>query len=429
MPEPWEQTELRTLVGHREFVDSDTTMEQVHKCFGGHSRDFMAVVEAGRVIGVCSRHEVGMRLGARYGFSLFYRKPVCDFLSPSVLLVVVGQPLRDVLESVFSREEERFYDDVVLVETDGSFVGLIHVHTLVRLQTDVLRENIFVLERQKELIREKNQQMEEELTMAREMQFAFLPREEMVFLHEDEPWLKVSRTYQPAQKVGGDFMHVMALGQDSVGIFIADVMGHGVRSALVTAMLRALVEEIGVLRRDPGEFLTELNRELTAILSQTGDLMFATAFYLVVDRQTGKTRYSRAGHPCPLVLRRKLGIAEVLECRKPFAGPGLCVFEGARYGTAEAALDEDDVVLMFTDGLIEASVEGGEPFGVEGVSESLLKHAGLGLNGLVEGVVRDAAEFVQGTPFEDDLCVVGVNFAMSCAPRSVGLSGDLLGSR
>ncbi len=414
MAEPWEHTDLRQLVGHSECVASDCTLEEIHKRFGGHPHDFMAVIEDGRVLGVCSRHEIGMRLGARYGFSLYYRKPVREFLSPAPILVELGQPVSEVLESVFSRDDPRFYDDVVLVEPSGTFVGLIHIHTLVRLQTGILQDNIVQLEHQKQLIREKNQQMEEDLAMAREMQMAFLPPQQIDFTATEEPdaapWLKISRLYQPAQKVGGDFIHVSSLGPDSVAVFVADVMGHGVRSALVTAMLRALVEEIGAAKSDPGEFLTELNRELTAILSQTGDMMFATAFYIIVDRASASVRYSRAGHPCPVILRRALQLTEIMECRRPFSGPGLCVFENARYGTAEMSLGDDDIILMFTDGLIEAAEGDGEPFGTEGLREGMLRHADAGVDELVGEIFAAAGQFVHGTPFEDDLCLVGVNF-------------------
>lgn len=414
MAESWEHTDLRQLVGQRECVASDCTLEVIHKCFEAHPHDFMAVIEDGRVIGVCARHEIGMRLGARYGFSLYYRKPVREFLSPAPILVEIGQPIREVLGSVFSRDEARFYDDVVLVEPGGAFIGLIHVHTLVRLQTGILQDNIVQLERQKQVIREKNHQMEEDLAMAREMQMAFLPREQLEFIAEDNnapaPWLKISRLYQPAQKVGGDFIHVTSLGPDSVGIFVADVMGHGVRSALVTAMLRALVEEIGASKSDPGEFLTELNRELTAILSQTGDMMFATAFYVIVDRSNATARYSRAGHPCPVILRRALKTTEIMECRRPLSGPGLCVFESARYGTAEIPLTDDDVIPMFTDGLIEAAEPDSEPFGVEGLREVMQRHADRDVQDLV-GEIHDTAEkFVHGALFEDDLCLVAINF-------------------
>jgi len=106
----------------------------------------MAVLEGDQVLGVCSRQDIGMRLGARYGFALFSRRPVRDYLSPSPMLVREGQPIKVVLETVFSRANESFYDDVLLLDPEGKFIGLIYVHTLVRLQTQFLRDSIGLLE-------------------------------------------------------------------------------------------------------------------------------------------------------------------------------------------------------------------------------------------------------------------------------------------
>lgn len=225
-----------------------------------------------------------------------------------------------------------------------------------------------------------------------------------------------ARLYRPAQTVGGDFTHVVDLPDGSVGIFIADVMGHGVRSALVTTMLRALVEEIGTSCTDPGRFLTELNRSLAAILSHTGETLFATAFYLIVDSEAGRLRYSRAGHPCPVIHKRRSGAVALLECRRPHAGPGLCVINNAIYGTAERELDDDDRILLFTDGLIEAGDPDGEIFGEKRLQQAVEKHAALDVADLVEAVCAEAAAFSQGAPFENDVCVVASDVMRRPAP-------------
>ena len=84
-------------------------------------------------------------------------------------------------------------------------------------------------------------------------------------------------------------------------MFICDVTGHGVRAALVTAMIRALAEELKPLARDPGYFLRKLNSDLCNILKSTGSPMLTTAFYLVANCQTGVMRFANAGHPKPLI--------------------------------------------------------------------------------------------------------------------------------
>jgi len=104
------------------------------------------------------------------------------------------------------------------------------------------------------------------------------------------------------------------------------VMGHGVRSALVTAMLRAMVGDLEMHANDPGRFLSEMNRKLAAILKQIKEPLYATAFYLVADVAAGQMRYAKAGHPAPLHLRRQAGVVEPLPSPS-HAGAALGLFE------------------------------------------------------------------------------------------------------
>jgi sigma-B regulation protein RsbU (phosphoserine phosphatase) len=410
------QVDLRELISHRESVPWDCPLELVHKRFGTHDHEYMAVLKGDDVLGTCSRHDIGMRLGARYGFALFARKPVCEHLSRSNVRVRVGQPINVVLETVFSRADESFYEDVLLLDAERKFLGLIFVHSLVRLQAQFLRENIHLLEQQKRVIHERNQQMEDDLAMAREIQLAILPKQHLCFPASAVPGqaqIHYSQVYRPAQKVGGDFVHVASFSDNTTAVFIADVMGHGVRSALITAMLRAFVEEVGSAGIDPGQLLTQLNRDLTAILHEAGEMMFVTAFYLVADSQAGSLRYACAGHPRPIRLRRSLGTVEVLQCPRAIAGPGLCVLDKAVYVTGEAAIEDDEVILLFTDGLIEASDSKDEFFGIERLMTTVQRCGCLELPALVEAVFAEAEQFIGGNAFDDDVCLAALN-VMHC---------------
>ncbi len=170
-----------------------------------------------------------------------------------------------------------------------------------------------------EELREKNAQVEADLNMAREIQEAFLPERYPTFPNDalaKESALHFYHRYLPTGAVGGDFFDVLRISDTQAGVFICDVMGHGVRAALVTAMVRALAEELVSAAAKPDKFLVEINRRLLGILTQTRMPMFASAFYLVVDLARGELRYSSAGHPSPLLVRRSAGTVEALR----FAG-------------------------------------------------------------------------------------------------------------
>ena len=174
-----------------------------------------------------------------------------------------------------------------------------------------IRRTTAELSRSREELRGKNQFMEENLRTAREIQTAMLPQQYPTFpqnLPPEQSAFRFMHRYQPAESVSGDFFSVSAISDSEVGVFICDVTGHGVRAALVTAMIRALAEELKPLARDPGNFLRKLNSDLCAILKNTGSPMLTTAFYFVADWQTGVVRFANAGHPKPLLVRRRTAI-------------------------------------------------------------------------------------------------------------------------
>src|ERR1019366_7340933 len=146
-------------------------------------------------------------------------------------------------------------------------------------------------------LKARNDQMQADLFMASEIQQALLPQQHPTFplgATPEQSALQFVSRYQPTGLVGGDFYDVGMVSNTQAGAFICDVMGHVVRAALVTAILRTLVEESQPLAADPGQFLTRINSRLLTILRQTRSPMFASAFYMVVDSTSGELRFANA---------------------------------------------------------------------------------------------------------------------------------------
>ena len=208
-----------------------------------------------------------------------------------------------------------------------------------------------------EELREKNTQLEDDLDMASEVQQAFLPQQFPSFPREapaSESAISFSTRYLPTGAVGGDFFHVLPLSNCEAGVFICDVMGHGVRAALVTAIQRALVEELAGLGKQPGEFLTHINQALLSILRRTRTPMFASAFYLYLNAATGEVRYANAGIRSRSTLRRSDNRVDVLSSNGNRPGAALGVFDDAIYKTFESTAKAGDMILMFTDGFLRS---------------------------------------------------------------------------
>ncbi len=269
------------------------------------------------------------------------------------------------------------------------------------------------LARSREELRTKNLLMEENLHMAREIQFAMLPQQYPVFprtVPAEQSAFQFVHRYQPAETVSGDFFTVSALSEDEAAVFICDVTGHGMRAALVTAMIRALVEELKPIARDPGMFLRKLNSDLFTILKTTGSPMLTTAFYLVADWRTGVMRFANAGHPKPLLVRRSAGRVEPLVNASGKSQPALGLFEDPPYQTTEINLAPGDLVMLFTDGLYEVQGPNEELYSQErlimDVKDRLPKPAGQ----LFDELLAAIGKFSVDHEFADDVCLVGMEF-------------------
>ena len=191
-----------------------------------------------------------------------------------------------------------------------------------------IRRTTAELARSREELRAKNAMMEDNLRTAREIQLATLPQQYPTFpggaTPETSAFQFVHR-YEPTESVSGDFFSITPISDTEVGVFICDVTGHGVRAALVTAMIRALSEELKPLARDPGNFLRKLNYDLCSILKNTGSPMLTTGFYAVADCRTGLLRFANAGHPKPLIVRRATGCVEPLANATGPSPPSVCL--------------------------------------------------------------------------------------------------------
>jgi PAS domain S-box-containing protein len=282
-----------------------------------------------------------------------------------------------------------------------------------RAQAELLALNAQLEERVEERtreLREKNEQMEEELQMARELQTALLPQQfptVPVGAPPDKSALSFLSLYFPTGDVSGDFFSVFPVGQKAAGVLICDVMGHGVRSALITGMIRGLIEEHAKLAADPGLLLTRINRALTVILQQAGTTMFATCFYVVADVERAELRFANAGHPSALHVRREGASVEKLDGQEA-RGPAMGIFPSAIYPTTTRLMAKGDLVMLFTDGLFEVEDATGAFFNEERLRVTASRHAALVPEEFFDRVLGDIRKYSQSETFADDVCVVGM---------------------
>lgn len=281
------------------------------------------------------------------------------------------------------------------------------------LASDIAVMSSRVLRYQDELeseVEAKTSLIREDLEMAREFQQAMLPS-----VYPEPPRgsprrmrLDFAHYYQPASTVGGDFFDLVDCGNGRVGVLIADVMGHGARSALVTAILRALVQNHRDLMQQPDIFLSTLNTHLHELIERSGQMLFVSAFYMLLDPEAGRVRWAVAGHPPPL--RARIGSDQAPEpmWKKLRRQPALGLVGKPSYHSHEEPLRAGDVFLLYTDGVIEAEDPEGTIFGSERLLAAFREALDGPLTELPSEIVRRAAEFHQSEGYEDDVCVLAI---------------------
>ena len=268
-------------------------------------------------------------------------------------------------------------------------------------------------------IAEKTGEIRRDLDFAKQFQANLMPRN-----YPEVPppgqrpalGLNFHHIYRPASTVGGDFFNVLKLGDSKAGIFIADVMGHGARSALVTAIIATLLQDTERIAGDPAEVLKLLNHHFYKVVHNTGDVVFVSAFYLVLDVGAMTATYASAGHPSPLLLDRAED--RVIELTPHLNNnPALGLFENCTYEVFQRPIKERDLFLLFTDGLFECMNSRGEEFGRDRLMRVVEEHRGANLNDLADILVDAAGTFAGHEKPEDDVCLVGVEISEQAAAR------------
>ena len=191
----------------------------------------------------------------------------------------------------------------------------------------------------------------------------------------------------------------MVAGDGCAGLLIADVSGHGVPAALIASMVKMAAASQRATASDPSQLLLGMN----AALHGNTQSQFVTAAYVYLDSKARELRYSAAGHPPMLLLRN----GAVLEVERN--GLMLAAFDFATYTNAVHRLEDGDRLLLYTDGIIEASNGAGEFFGREALCEALKQTSGAANAQAADRILSAVQKW--STTQDDDLTLIVCDFA------------------
>jgi hypothetical protein len=250
---------------------------------------------------------------------------------------------------------------------------------------------------------ERGRRLESQLEIARAVQSKLLPSR----TNDSEP-VRTSAVYRPAEQVGGDFYDVFRTSAGAVALVIGDVSGKGVPAALLTGVIHGAVRSAawsGSAEEQERES-ARLNRLLCA--NSSGN-RFASMFWCYYDAPARCLHYVNAGH-CPPVLVRGGGSGVAVSALDE-GGPVLGLLAEATYRQARREVCPGDLLVLYSDGLVECTNAAGEEYGESRLHALLRDAAGKDPDAIRRSVTDSVAQFLGAGAPRDDLTLVVAQFA------------------
>lgn len=270
---------------------------------------------------------------------------------------------------------------------------------------------------------ERNLQVEKELHVTRQLQQSLLPKvlpdapkpasaessstpsEEgmgdisFAKCHYRDEKIRISGVYLPCDALGGDLYDIIRFNEDSLGVTIADVSGHGVPAAFVTAIYKAAFYRATLTYESAGDVMFHLNNELYHIV-KTGE--YVTSLYCRLLEGGKVMEYSGAGHPYPLFYH---AADQSLERLKENGTPLVWV-KDMEYPNVQVSLEPGDRILLFTDGISEIKNAQREMFGEEALEALFMSLIQEHPDRILDKLIEALSNFTQGHPLDDDMSLV-----------------------
>ena len=250
-----------------------------------------------------------------------------------------------------------------------------------------------------------NARLEEELQMARSIQEILIPQNGVLELSG----FRIASRCCPEMAVGGDFFDIWEVARNRLGVFISDVMGHGVSAAFVTVFIKTVLAEFQQQVADnPGYLLEILNTRFNDLISSRL-FMFATAFCGIIDLDKGELICANAGHSFPFLYNTDRETYDTIGDKH--TGNGLGIWQESVYETMQYPFDLSSKMFLYTDGVYEAKNPQGEEFTVERLQKLVSSCTEQSAATLIAHISEAIDVFTGTCPKEDDLTLIAIEVA------------------
>jgi sigma-B regulation protein RsbU (phosphoserine phosphatase) len=265
-----------------------------------------------------------------------------------------------------------------------------------KLNLSVTEHIAKILEDANEELLQQQIRHEQELVIAADIQKKLLPQE-----LPQNTGLQIAASNTMARYVGGDYYDLITNQQGQLSLIIADSMGKGISAALLMTTVRAIWREgSAVNSSSPGDILKTINRAVYTDLQSTGS--FVTMFSGLYEPKTSIFRYSNAGHNPSILLPASVSEYKALD----IGGMPVGIIPDAKFPNAEILLREGDIIVMYTDGIVEADNGKDELFGLERLCNVVDKNRDSDAEEVREAILSEVDSYTDGSLLADDTTVV-----------------------
>jgi phosphoserine phosphatase RsbU/P len=339
--------------------------------------------------------------------SSMFKKSICkDVQSAFAFPIKTAKKKYGVIHIENAERLDLDDSDIFMLETISEYLAIsmdkiellekiTNQNSLLEKQADDLKSALKKVESQKEIIEVQNKILLQDLKKAADFQITLLPE----YLPQRNGY-KFSVSFTPSFQLGGDLYDIFEISDRYIGIIVADASGHGVSSAMLSAMFKMTLGKYATSDIDPASVFSKLNSDFCQVV-QTGD--FFSAFYGVIDLDTNRFIYSNAAHPKPMLYSYETD--QIIE----FDSEGFLLGitnKGISFEKKEYRLTGKYRLLIYTDGLHEAINKKEVAYGEERVRKELKKYASSDARKYLDCVVKNLKRYTQSKTFDDDLTMV-----------------------
>jgi phosphoserine phosphatase RsbU/P len=315
------------------------------------------------------------------------------------LVALKGSPFRSALILPLHVQQQQIGTLVLLKEVgDGFNKEMIDIISTFVNQACISIENCRLLTEALE-----NERYKEELKIAKRVQRSLLPQ----YLDSNEGF-KISAFSEAASEVGGDYYDLYKINDHKFALIIGDVSGKGTSAAFNMSQMKGVFHSLAQLDLQPVDFLVYANNALSRCLEKTS---FITASYFIIDLERKEVEFARAGHCPSLYYDSKESTSKYFSNK----GLGLGILRNASFTkyiqTNRFQYHSGDILVLFTDGIIEARNKENEEFGYERLQQFLQVHAGKDPALVQQLLIKELHQYCQSAIISDDYTLVIIKFS------------------